>query len=131
MNYDRIFKAAIDTLHVEGQPRDLNPLRADDRCTLEQGRLVDLDERHEVHPLVLRLVHEGTDTALVVAHAAQAPKMGQGCADHAGNGSHGLEHHGAMTITLGEEGVSGKSELIRTRFGQLEYALAGRGRPCC
>ena len=49
-----------------------NPLRQQDHQPLEQGRLGDLDERHQVHPLVLGFFHQRADPALVILHPPQA-----------------------------------------------------------
>ena len=65
-----------------------------------------------MHALVLRLVHQGADPALVVAHPAQALQVVDGRADHAGNGRDGLQHDRAMPVALGEEGVGAEAQRL-------------------
>jgi hypothetical protein len=107
----------------ESQVED--PLDGEDHEALERGRLRHLDEGHEVHPLILRLVHQGADPALVVAHAAQAFEVRDRGADHSGHRRHRLEHDGAVAVALGEEGVGAEAKRLGEAIGD---AIGGAAR---
>ena len=118
--------AVFDDDQVEREEGEIeHPLHAEDHEPLEQGRLGDLDEGHQVHALVLRLVHQGADPALVVAHPAQALEVVDRRADHPRHGGDGFEHDRAMAVALGEEGVGAEaqrlgeavSDAVRTPLG--------------
>ncbi len=87
----------------EEQVKD--PLRGDDRRPLEQRRLCHLDKGHQVHSLILRLVHEGANPAPVILHATKGLEMVERRANHAGDSGNGLKHHSTMAVTLGEKRV--------------------------
>ena len=74
--------------------------------SFEPGGLGDLDEGHQVHPLVLRLLHQGADPALVILHFPQATQV----PDHAGHGRDRLQHDGAVAVAFGEEGVGAEPQ---------------------
>ena len=85
-------------------------LRDEHHARSNQVGLRDLDEGHQVHALVLGLVHQRPDPALVVAHAAQAVQVDQRRADHAGHRGDGLQHDRAVAVALGEEGVGEEAQ---------------------
>ena len=101
-----------------------NPLHPKDHQALEQGRLGHLDESHQVHPLVLGLIHQSADPSFVVAHPAQALQMVDGCPDHAGYGGDSLQHDRTVSVALGEERIGAKAQHLGEAEGDaVRHAL--------
>ena len=82
-----------------------NPLREEDDQALKSRWLCDLDERHQMHPLILGLFQQRANPAVVVYHAAQASEVCDRCANHAGNGGHRFENDCPVAVALGKEHV--------------------------
>ena len=83
-----------------------------------------------MHALVLGLVHQRLDPAVVVAHPAQALQVVERGADHAGHGRDRLQHHGAVAVALGEEGVGEEAQQLDEAEGDAvrQRPRAGDGR---
>lgn len=73
-------------------------------------RLGDGDEGHQVHAFVFGFFHQGADPAVIILHPAQRGQVLNGGADHAGHTGNGFQHDGAVAVTLGEEGIGGKTQ---------------------
>src|SRR3546814_376822 len=58
-----------------------------------------------MHALILGLVHERLDPALVVAHAAEAGEMVDRGADHPRHRGDRFQNDSTVAVTLGEKGV--------------------------
>ena len=67
----------------------------------------------QVHALVLRLLEQRVDPAVVAAHEAERAEVAVLGGDHAGDARNGLEHDGAMPITFGEKRVSEEAKECR------------------
>ena len=99
-----------------------NPLREHDNEPLEKSRLGDLDEGHQMHALVLGLLHQRADPAVVIDHAPQAVQMLDGAADHAGNSGHGFQHNCAVPITFGEKSIGSPAQ----HLGKAKREMVGK-----
>ena len=87
-----------------------NALGDQNQQALEPRRLGDVYKCHQVHALVLRLIQECADPAVIAFHPAQRTKMLQGTTDHARYRRNGFEHNRAMTIPPGEKPVGKKAQ---------------------
>ena len=66
-------------------------LSADHRRSEENSRPSELHEGHQVHPLVLRLLQEGVDPAVVPLHLPERLEMTDHPGSEARNPGHGLQ----------------------------------------
>lgn len=87
-----------------------NSLGGDNQKTFKKSGLFYLDERHQVHAFIFRLVEQGFDPAVIIFHLPQASEMKKASANHAGHGSNGLKNDGAMPIALCKKCVGEKSQ---------------------
>mmetsp|Transcript_34096 Transcript_34096/g.88482 ORF Transcript_34096/g.88482 Transcript_34096/m.88482 type:complete len:306 (-) Transcript_34096:283-1200(-) len=63
--------------------------------TEKGARLAHLEERQQVHALVLRLLQQGVDPAVVALHPAQAVHVAEHAGHHPGHTGHGLQKDGS------------------------------------
>ena len=85
-------------------------LRGQHQHAFEPARTRDLNEGHQVHALVLGLVHQGADPAFVIAHPAQAAQVDQRRADHARHRGDSLQHDRSIAVALGKKRICQKSQ---------------------
>jgi hypothetical protein len=77
-----------------------NALRAEDHCLHEPSGLAHLHKGEKVHSLVVRLLQEGLDPAVVTFETAKATEMSQHAGNHSGDTSDGLEKDEANELLL-------------------------------
>ena len=93
-----------------------NPLREHHDQPLKKRGLRNLHKRHQMHALVFGLLHQCTNPAIVIDHAAQASEVLDGAANHTRNGGDSFENDGAMAIAFGKENIRAPAQ----KFGEGE-----------
>lgn len=94
-------------------------LRDRDDHPLKQCRIGDVDEGHQVHPLILGFVEEGADPSLILTNMAKSREVLQQTADHARYGRDRLKNDSAVAITLGEKAVGDEAQHFDKTKGDL------------
>ena len=77
----------------------------------------DLDEGHQVHAFVFRLVEQLADPAAVAFHAPQGPQMLECAADHPRHGGDRFEHDGTMPVPPGEKDIGKETQKFHESEG--------------
>jgi hypothetical protein len=97
-------------------------LDTEDHHALEPCRPRDLDECHQMHPLVLGFLYQRPDPAFVITHPSQAAQVGEHRTDHARHGRHGFQDDGPMAVPLGEKRVGTEPQ----QFGEAKREPVGK-----
>ena len=107
-------KARVDQI-CRAKEQSEDELRSDDSSPEEPTRLPQLHERHEVHPLILRLLQKSVDPPVVAFHESQRPEVAPRGGRHSRNSRHGLEEDAASyRVSLSQspapvfEGITGE-----------------------
>ena len=125
----RTFDLAVarQKLDAAGYVLDASGQRLDkDKKPLRHSGPGNLDEGHEVHALVLGLLHQRADPAVVVDHATQALQVGGRRAHHARHGRNRLKDDRPVAIALGEQGVGEEAQQAGQAQRKAVRQIAGR-----
>jgi hypothetical protein len=94
-------------------------LRGEHERALPPARLRDLEERHEVHALVLGLLEQRADPAAAVLEAAERAQVEEHAAHHARHGRHRLEQQRVAGVPALEEEVHGHAQRLDDQVRRL------------
>ena len=84
---------------AEREAESEDHLAGDDGRPEERARVSQLEERHQVHPLVLSLLDEGVDPAMVSLHPPERVKVADHPCREARHPCHGLQEDTSVERT--------------------------------